>query len=417
MTSRTTAQRDDAAVLDPAPARLAPDRTVLIAGGGIGGLATALALAKLGRASHVLEKRAAFDEDGAGIQIGPNGTRILADLGLADSLADVVAKPVALRIMDGTDGRMITRLPLGSWMEARHGAPYWSLHRADLHGALLAAVQRSPMVRLSMGATVEDAASTTHGVEIATAAGSQLTGEALIVSDGLWSPFRTTLFDTDPLVFAGKCAFRAVVPTGKLHAALTPTDTHIWLSPGAHVVHYPIRAGREIAIVAIFRDQDAGQSWGTDVLPAAVTSRTANFPGPLRELLMQPKQWRRWSLYRAPVLGPWVNGRVALLGDAAHPILPFLAQGGVMALEDAVTLARHLAAVPPDRVPAALRAYEYARRSRITRVIRTSRRNGAVYHLSGLLAAARNAALTARSPERTMAGYDWLYGWRPPQPD
>jgi salicylate hydroxylase len=411
MTSRATAELNDLPEL--APARQPPDRTILIAGGGIGGLATALALAKRGRASHVLERRAAFDDDGAGIQIGPNGTRILADLGVASALGAIAAKPDGLRVMDGTDGRLLTRLPLGAWIEARHSAPYWSLHRADLHTALLGAVQRSPLVRLSMGTAIEDAVSGTNDVAIGTAGGSRLQGEALIVADGLWSTLRSKLFKAPPLTFAGKCALRAVIPADLRPTGIAANDIHIWLSPGAHVVHYPIRAGREIAIVVILQGQDAGQTWGTDVLPAAVTSRTADFPDDLRQLLAQPARWRRWSLFRAPRSGSWIDGRIALLGDAAHPILPFLAQGGVMALEDAVTLAGVLAPAAQDRSPQALMSYQSARRSRTVRVARASKRNGDIYHLSGLFAAARNAALTSGSPERMIARYDWLYGWKP----
>jgi salicylate hydroxylase len=402
---------------DPEPglARLPPSRTILIVGGGIGGLAAALALAKRGRACHVIEKRSSFGDDGAGIQIGPNGTRILALLGVASDLEPLAGQPHGLRVMDGTTGQQLTRMPLGSWIKARHGAPYWTFHRADLHTALLNAVQTSPLIRLSMGMTVDRIRDTGQGeVEAVTAAGSALPGEALIVADGLWSTAREQASGEPPLQFAGKCAFRSVITAADLPNGLTREDTHIWLSPSAHVVHYPIRGGHELAIVVILQDRDAGQSWGVDVLPAALQSRTAQFPAALRDLFKSAPQWRGWSLYRATRVTSPARGRIALLGDAAHPILPFLAQGGVMALEDAIVLAHLLATAEPGKVPAALQAYASERRSRIKKVVSASEQNGRNYHMSGMTAAVRNMVLTSSKPESLIGRYDWLYGWTPP---
>ena len=402
--------------IDPEPglAHRGPGQLVLIAGGGIAGLSAALALARRGVASHVLEKRAAFAEDGAGIQIGPNGTRILAELGVADVLEPLVARPDALRVMDGRSGLELTRMPLGRWMESRHGAPYWTAHRADLHAALMKSVRASPLVRLSMGAELAAIEDTGASVTLKAAHAGSWQGDALVAADGLWSMFRNAVSpgNGEPQ-FAGRSALRAVVPASALPAELEHNAVHLWQSPGAHVVHYPVRGGAEISIVLIVQDSEASTSWSTDVLPAWIPAHAPRFSEPLAELLAQPRAWRKWSLHALPggIARRWVKGRVALIGDAAHPVLPFLAQGGVLALEDSSVLARCIADRRDD-VPAALRMFEQQRWRRAARVARASQRNGRVYHLGGMLATARDAVLTRAPGERLIAGYDWMYGWK-----
>lgn len=395
----------------PGLAHLGPDREVLIAGSGIGGLAAALALARRGIACHVLERREAFAEEGAGIQIGPNGTRILAGLGVADSLEPHTARPEALRVMDGVTGKELIRLPLGRWLAARHGAPYWTAHRADLHAALLSHARIDPLIRISMAADVAEVENTPSGVSVTCIGGKRENGAALIAADGIRSRVRALKFTDAPLRPAHKSAARAVLPAEDMPDLLRRPDTHIWLRPNAHIVHYPVRAGHEYAIVAVFDDPDLWESWSTPVLPGWVLHRAAAFPEPLRSLLSAPKTWRKWSLYTAPPIPRWADGRVALLGDAAHPVLPFLAQGAVLALEDAETLAGCLEA-DGSTVESALKRYEQKRWSRARDVAAASARNGWRYHLSGFMAAARNKVLTSLPPERLMAGYDWLYGWR-----
>lgn len=387
------------------------DRPILIAGAGIGGLATALALARSGHTVTVLEKRADAPEEGAGIQIGPNGTRILQSLGVAPHLEAVVAAPEALRVMDGLSGAELTRLPLGRDIAARHGAPYWVLHRADLHGALRAAVAKEPRITLLPAHEVASAAASETGVAVRLSDGRDLDGRALIAADGVWSTVRTRVFGVPPLAFTGKCAMRAVIPVEDLPASLTATDTTIWLRPAAHVVHYPVRAGREIAIVAIFDDKALGETWAGSVDLSTLASRTIGYPEALQSLLSRPTLWRQWSLYAPTGPIPWIKDRIALLGDAAHPPLPFLAQGGVMALEDAIVLARLLKDVPDAAIPSRLEDYERQRRPRTTRVIEASGRNGRIYHLDGLMRRARNAVLKVSPPAQMMAAYDWVYGW------
>lgn len=388
---------------------------VLIAGAGIGGLACALALARRGMSCHVFEQRANITQEGAGIQIGPNGVHILRQLGVADALAPQTSSPVSLRIMDGVSGRELACLALGETIEQRHGAPYWTAHRADLHSALLTKAQANPLISFSLGSGVAAAISNSDCVELNLSDGCRIEGPALIAADGMWSRLRETIFNTPALQYdlqySGSRAYRAVIPAAQLPTELSAASTHIWLSPHAHAVHYPVRAGQEVAIIAVFADTDPAPGWGTEVLADSLQARFANSAPTLRALMMRAPIWRGWPLMTLARSTPWVDGRIALLGDAAHPILPFLAQGAVMALEDAMVLARHLESAP-GAIPAVLSSYARQRIPRTTRVARAAQRNGQTYHLAGPMAAVRNAVLRASAPHRLLARYDWLYGWR-----
>ncbi len=385
---------------------------ILIAGAGIAGLAAALALSRTGRTVTVLEKRAVASEEGAGIQIGPNGSRILQMLGVAPHLAGRVAHPQSIRVMDGLTGHRLTQFPLGSHIEARHGAPYWSLHRADLHNALRTTIDADPAITLRHAAEVTGATQSGDTVTAHLADGEAITSPLLIGADGLWSTLRTRVLNGPPLTFTGKCALRTVLSAGDVTPGISLTDTTIWLRPKAHVVHYPVRGGAELALVAIFDDADLGESWAHDTDAARIAARASTLPAALRDLLLAPNHWRQWSLYRPSGPITWVQNRIALIGDAAHPPLPFLAQGGVMALEDATVLASLLHGVPDAGIPARLAEFERYRRPRTTRVMDASASNGRAYHLDGLMRRARNAVLATTPPQLFMRKYDWLYGWK-----
>ncbi len=383
---------------------------VLIAGGGIGGLSAAIALAAKGIPSHVLERKPEFSEAGAGIQLGPNATRLLISLGVDKELAALVATPDALTVHDGTNGRLLTRLPLGSWIAARHGGPYWTVHRQDLHAALLNAARGLACIEISNGCEVQSFEDGAGGISAKVSDGGSKAGMALIAADGLWSRLRSQIAPGPTASPAGKCAYRSVISRNALPRDLADNGVHIWLSPGAHVVHYPVRAGSEIAIVAVLDDPTPGDSWSLPAPQNWVSERAARYPAMLRDLLAAAGEWRMWSLQKIDRLPNWTKGRAALLGDAAHPIFPFLAQGGVLAIEDACSLADCLAAA--GDVPQRLARYAALRRPRTARVVDASARNGTIYHLDGALAVARNAVMRTASPARLMASYDWLYGYR-----
>ncbi len=386
---------------------------VVIAGGGIGGLATALALARKRIPSIVLERRDVSKEDGAGIQIGPNGTRILAALGVAPFLEKRAMSPAALRIRDAETANELACFPLGPWIAARHGAPYWAAHRRDLHAALLAAAGREPLIRMKTGIGVTDARESDGGVLAVTADGATVEGSTLIAADGAWSRLRTDVFGGARPAYTGKSAVRTVVPVADVPDALCANEEHLWLGRDVHVVHYPVSAGDAVAIVAIFDDGRIAGDWSTPCDGNWVGGRIARFTPLLREFLSRPDAWRRWSLLTLSKQPRLAMGRLALLGDAAHPVLPFLAQGGVMALEDAVVIA-HAMSMSPDDPSRAFARYAKARASRVRRVAAASRMNGRIYHLGGLMAQARNAAFARVAPDHFMRRYDWLYGWTPP---
>jgi len=393
---------------------VARSRTVVIAGAGIGGLTAALALAAHGFRIVILEQAARLEETGAGIQLSPNATRVLAALGLAKRLRAVAVAPEAVRIRTYS-GRQIVRVPLGSFAERRYGAPYWVVHRADLQAELLEAVAANPDITLRLDARAEDFATHAKGVTVQVRnAGATVDehGIALIGADGLWSAMRKRVGDPRPARFAERTAWRATMPARPLLAEFREPVVSLWLGPDAHLVLYPVSAGTFVNIVAIVQDTWRDSGWSVPGTHEELLAHYRNWPPLVRNLLALPDRWLKWALHDRPRLWRWGQGPATLLGDAAHPMLPFLAQGAAMAIEDAFVLAQQLARYP-DNPTKALRRYERRRSRRTARVQRAARRNGRVYHFSGIAALMRNAALSRRGGESLLRRYDWLYGWRP----
>jgi salicylate hydroxylase len=393
---------------------VARSRTVVIAGAGIGGLTLALALVRQGFRAVVLEQAPRLEETGAGIQLSPNATRILIGLGLGEALRPLVVAPEAIRILGGRSGSEIARAPLGRAAEFRYGAPYWVIHRGDLQAVLLAAVQASPDVVLRLSAAVEDFAVHAKGVTVQLRGRGPAADEhgiGLVGADGLWSAVRLRLGDRNPPRFARRTAWRAVVPAEAVAPELRAPETRLWLGADAHLVHYPVKAGRAINVVAIVRDDWQQPGWSDAAARDELLPRYAGWAPAARALLEAPAQWLRWALFDRLPSRLWGDGLVTLIGDAAHPMLPFLAQGGAMAIEDAAVLAEMLGRRSEDPA-AAMRAYEGLRQARTARVQREARSNGAIYHLKGPAALARNIALAALGGERLLTRYDWVYDWR-----
>lgn len=390
---------------------------IAIAGGGIGGFAAALALAKHGIASDVYERRAEFAEEGAGIQIGPNGTRILRQLGVADDLAKRVGAPDFISVRDGASGQQLTQLPLGRWIASRHGAPYWTASRADLHAALRRTASREPLITVRPSQEITQFSESPLKVELQTSSGETHGADALIAADGLWSALRNQISGaTATPAPIGKTAYRSLVNATALSASsaahMRDNAVHLWLASSAHVVHYPVNAGRDIAIVVITNTPNDSRLWSERASASDLNQATRGFAAPLRQLISAAPEWRQWALHALPQLPRWTNGKAALLGDAAHPVRPFLAQGAVLALEDAMILAKHLSqAASLDHITAALAAYAKEREARAWRVAEASRRNGEIYHMSGLAAGARDTVMKLAPSSLLMARFDWLYGW------
>lgn len=387
------------------------DRPILIAGAGIGGLSLAIALARQGLASRVLERRGELAEAGAGIQLGPNAVSVLSRLGVAERLKPSIGAPECLRVHDGESGQRLAELPLGDWIARRHRAPYWVAHRADLHAALLETATAHPQIELVTTSEVTSFTPTDDGVVAATADGGRHYGALLVGADGIWSRIRKLLWPEFTLTYSGKTASRAVVNRGDAPASFREMATGVWLSPVGHVVHYPVRGGVEIALVVILKEDWPGEGWGLPVDRDRLMSRLGAFSDRLTAFLSSAGEWRRWPLYDPEPLPRWSKGRVTLLGDAAHPVLPFLAQGGALAIEDAETLAAAIR-MWPSQPALAVDRYERARRPRAIRMQAASRRNGLIYHLPRPASLARDLALRALPGERLMALYDWVYDWR-----
>jgi salicylate hydroxylase len=419
---------------------------VLIAGAGIGGLTAALALGRRGIGATLFEQAEKLEEAGAGIQLSPNATRVLVALGLAERLNAAIVEPSAIRVRAAASGREIATMRLGAAMLQRYGAPYWVIHRADLQKALIEAIAEQPRITLTLGATVDNFTIRPTGVSASVsfpapgcgcpafagdaskngmdrhsrAIGRDGAGRvdysatALIGADGLWSRLRALLgFGTTPR-FAGRSAFRALIPAGQLSPPEREPIVNLWIGPDGHLVHYPVRAGAAVNIVAACGGRWQGSGWNTGVGRDEVLERfpPAAWAAAARQLLATPAHWQKWPLYDREPSTSWGQGPVTLLGDAAHPMLPFLAQGAALAIEDAAVLARELARSPVD-CAAALRSYESERRPRTARVQREARRNDFSYHLRQPAALIRDAILQALGGERLLAHYDWIYQWRP----
>ena len=386
-----------------------PHGRALIVGGGIGGLTPALALARTGMSATVLERSAFAGETGAGIQLGPNATRALAELGVLDAITGAAFRPDVLRLFDGLSGTNLASVPLGRVAEERYGAPYLTLHRADLHASLLVACRAEGAIELRSGFEVTEAEALAEPVIVRSADGMQAEGSILVAADGLWSRLRIRIAPDADLRFSGATAWRALVPREEVPAPFDAPEVGLWLGPHAHLVHYPVRSGKDLNIVAVVEGGSAKQGWSRRAEPDLLLPSFQHWAQPAKALLEMVETWRRWSLFQLKPLPRWTDGRMALLGDAAHPVLPYLAQGAALAIEDAITLAGSLKASGGDPAIAFPR-YQSLRMDRAARVQAQAVRFGRIYHLRGPAAFARNFLLGRRRPESLLQSFDWLYG-------
>jgi 2-polyprenyl-6-methoxyphenol hydroxylase-like FAD-dependent oxidoreductase len=383
---------------------------VLVAGGGIGGLAAAYALALKGVPVRVLEQAPEFREIGAGIQLGPNVFRALEKLGLKDQVLADVHRPPAIEMRCALSGERVTRIPLDDpRFYARFGQPYAVIHRHDIHGVLLRACQGSNLVTLENNRTLQDFEQDNDGVTVTLQSGEHVRGRALVGCDGMWSRVREKVVgDGKPLV-SGHIAYRAVLKHDQVPKDLWSPDMTLWAGPRTHLVHYPLRRGEIYNLVAVFHSKRYVEGWNAE---ADAEELWAHFKGQRPEVLRMLERietWRMWVLCDREPAKDWSQGRVTLLGDAAHPMLQYLAQGACMATEDAVSLAEKVGEQPDD-LPAAFRAYVQQRYLRTARVQIMARVYGDFYHARGPAAELRNQLLSPRTPEQSYDSMAWLYG-------
>jgi salicylate hydroxylase len=397
---------------------MAPSRTIIVAGAGIGGLTASLALAAQGFRVVVLEKADRLDEVGAGLQLSPNASRVLIGLGLGPRLDRVAVTPDAVTAINARSGQRIARMPLGD-AAIRAGAPYWVIHRADLQAALADKVIAHPSIDLRLGSALDDLAVHANGVTVATAR-HQEPALALIGADGIWSTVRGRIFPKLQPKFSGLIAWRGTIDANALPGGGKLRGVQLWMGPEAHLVVYPISAGERINLVAIVNDAWSQPGWSARGEPGEIAARFSRWAAPAQALVGAVDSWTRWALFAMPDGGAWASGPVALLGDASHGMLPFAAQGAGMAIEDAAVLAQCLGGRHGDgssgtaaEVPGTLQRYAALRRARVARVQRLARQNGAIYHLRGPAALARDLAMRALGGERLLARQNWIYDWRP----
>ena len=384
---------------------------IVIAGGGIGGLTAALCIAKVGYTVTVLEQAERFSELGAGIQLSPNATRVLSELGLEKEIASVSFRPQATEFRGWRNGRVISTSPLGDAAIAAYGSPYFHIHRADLLNLLLAAAQAEPKIDLHTSARLDNFAQKDKKVFVNYGASQPETLEAdvLIGADGIHSTVNGQLWGEQPPHFTGNVAYRAMVPAAALpKGRMRPVGT-VWWGPGKHFVHYFVRGGEWINCVCVVeQSQWVDESW---TQPAALDELRDHFRGWHDDLHLlfehiDQQQLYRWGLFDRDPMPRWSRGQVSLLGDACHPTLPFMAQGAAMAIEDAKVLARCLNQSGP--IEHQLQRYEALRKRRTAAIQLGSRRNSRIFHLRGLAALARNfgARFASDASMRKLYAYD-----------
>jgi salicylate hydroxylase len=373
-----------------------------------------VACAQRGVPVQLLERAAQLSEVGAGIQIGPNVTRILQAWGLGAALAQVAAFPKQLQARDAQSGQVLGTLTLGERAQASYGAPYATLHRADLQGLLQRAAQ-SAGVDMRLGQTVQGWQGTPESLQVNTLEGLSLQASALIGADGVWSAVRQQLLGDAPARFTGHLAYRAMLAQADLPAHLRSDQVTVWMGPRLHVVHYPVRSGQWLNLVAIVHGEKPAQAeaWDSAGHTQSLMQAMGAVGRDLHERLASVPSWRQWALHdRVPLsrASQMAQGRVALLGDAAHPMRPYLAQGAGMAIEDAQVLAQSLSTGSASVVQQ-LQAYAEQRWARNARVQARAIRNGRIFHAQGAVALGRNVSMRLMG-ERVM-DVPWLYGGGP----
>ena len=382
---------------------------VLIAGGGIGGLAAALALTRRGFEVKVLEQAPEIGEIGAGIQLGPNAFHAFDALGVGDKARGRAVYTDFMVIHDAVDEYQVGKIPTGEAFIKRFGNPYAVIHRVDVHTSLLEGAQETGKVEFLTSTRVERIEQDAHGVTVFDQHGNAHKGLALIGADGVKSVVRAH-YVNDPARVTGHVVYRAVVDKKDFPEDLQWNAASIWVGPNCHLVHYPLRGGEQYNVVVTFHSRQQ-EEWGvTDGSKEEVQSYFQGICPKARQLIDLPKSWKRWATADREPIGEWSFGRTTLLGDAAHPTTQYMAQGACMALEDAVTLGEALRLEGND-FEKAFDLYQRARVSRTARIVLSGREMGRLYHAKGVERLVRNDLWRGRSPERFYDAMEWLYGW------
>ena len=382
---------------------------VLVAGGGIGGLAAALALVRQGFRVTVLEQAPEIGEIGAGIQLGPNAFHAFDALGIGEKARGRAVYTDYMVMHDAIDAYQVGRIPTGEAFRQRFGNPYAVIHRADVHLSLLEGAQETGLVDFHTSTRMVAITQDAHGVTVTAQDGRTFRGVALIGADGVRSVARQQ-YVGDPARVTGHVVYRAVVDKQDFPEDLQWNAASIWVGPNCHLVHYPLRGGEQYNVVVTFHSREQ-EEWGVkEGSKEEVQSYFQGICPQARQLIDLPKSWKRWATADREPIGQWTYGRVTLLGDAAHPTTQYMAQGACMAMEDAVTLGEALRFHGNDW-DQALDMYQRARVARTARIVLSSREMGRIYHAKGVERLVRNDLWRGRSAERFYDAMEWLYGW------
>ncbi len=383
---------------------------ILVAGGGIGGLAAALALARQGHTIKVLEQAPSIGEIGAGIQLGPNAFSAFDALGVGERARARAVYTDEMVMHDAVDESLVGRIPLGEEFRERFGNPYAVIHRADVHLSLFEGAQESGQIEFLTSTQVQRIEQRGDGVVLIDSKGKEHRGKALVGADGVKSAVREQ-FVGDAARVSGHVVYRAVVDKADFPSDLQWNAASIWVGPNCHLVHYPLRGGEQYNVVVTFHSRQEEQ-WGvTEGNSAEVQSYFQGIAPRARQLIDLPKSWKRWATADRDPIERWSFDKVTLLGDAAHPMLQYLAQGACMAMEDGVTLGQAMQASDQD-LAQAFKRYEKARVARTARVVLSAREMGRIYHAKGVERLVRNDLWKGRSPQRFYDAVEWLYSWR-----
>lgn len=389
---------------------------IAIVGAGIGGLYCALALTRRGHHVRLFERAANVSEVGAGLQLSPNACHCLRQVEVLEPLEELATAPGSIHVRPGRTGKTITHIPLNPYLNDLYGAPYLVIHRADLQRVLYEACLADEHIdihldhrftgRRAHSEVEEEILFDTPTGEVA------FKTPLLIAADGVWSAVRGTIPGAQTAVFSGRTAYRATIPADQVPAS-EMLDTGLWLSPEAHLVHYPLNAGKAFNMVALIEEDWQEETWSAEVKRDEFLKTFSRWAPEARALLEKPESWLKWALCGVDAHGPWGNGRTLLLGDAAHGMLPFAAQGAAIAIEDGAVLADLITRYGnrPDQIR---RAYEDARQERVAKVQALARSNGQIYHLSGPVALARDSVMRVSGAKNLLRRQDWIYRWQPP---
>ncbi|WBU64194.1 3-hydroxybenzoate 6-monooxygenase [Paracoccus aerodenitrificans] len=385
------------------------NQPVLIAGGGIGGLATAIGLAQKNIPSIVMERASRLGEIGAGIQLGPNAFHAFDYLGVGEAARSIAVYVDSMRLMDAMSGEEITRIPLDEAFRERFKNPYAVIHRGDLHGIFLKACEDHPLVSLRTSSEVSGYEQDGSSVTAILKSGERVQGRLLVGADGLWSNIRKQLVGDGAPRVSGHTTYRSVIPTEDMPEDLRWNAATLWAGPKCHIVHYPLKGWKVFNLVVTYHNDAPSPEAGVSVDHEEVRKGFEHVTPVAQQIIERGQDWKRWVLCDRDPIQNWIDGRVVLLGDAAHPMMQYFAQGACMAMEDAVALSAMMQThEDQDR---ALAAYQDLRRLRTARVQLQSREIGQhVYHPAGAHAELRNAVMRSKSAEDWFEAVGWLYG-------